>query len=115
MTRTPSLVAALGLALVASSCRARGSGSGVSDSTYVATMRELRGVALDTMLDSAGRDTARSRILARHHVTAASMQQAARVLARNPDHAIDVWKQISEQHGPPAVKTSPTTKKSPTK
>ncbi|MGH7635842.1 MAG: hypothetical protein ACRENC_19095 [Gemmatimonadaceae bacterium] len=86
----------------------------MSDSTYVATMRELRGVALDTMLDSVSRDTARGRILARHHVTAASMQQAARVLSRNPDHAIDIWKLISEQHAPPTVKP-PAVKKSPTK
>ena len=108
MTRTRFVVAVLAGALLIVSCRGRRGASGVSDSTYVATMRELRGVALDTMLDSAGRSTARERILARHHVTAASMQMAARALARNPDHAINVWRQISEQHAPPVVKKGPT-------
>jgi hypothetical protein len=108
MTRTPFVVAALAGALLVASCRGRTASGGVNDSTYVATMRELRQVALDTMLDSASRDTARERILARHHVTAVSMQTAARALARNPDHAIDVWRQISEQHAPPVVKKGPS-------
>jgi hypothetical protein len=108
MTRTSFAVAALAGALLVASCRGRIASGGVSDSTYVATMRELRGVALDTMLDSASRVAARERILTRHHVTAASMQTAARALARNPDHAIDVWRQISEQHAPPVVKKGPS-------
>ena len=77
------------------SSRFRRHDSGVSDSTFVATMAELRLVQLNASLDSAGRTVARQRILQRRGLTPAALERAARALADDPEHAGAVWQAIN--------------------
>jgi hypothetical protein len=77
--------------------RLRGRDGGVSDSTFVATMAELRLVQTNASLDSAGRAVARQRILQRRGLTPASLERAARALAADPQHAGAVWQAINNR------------------
>ena len=82
---------------------------------------------IETTRDSAGRAAVRDSILAKHGVTAASLEQLARTLARNPDHAADIARDIDhkvESAGvgrrqlaptPPPATPQPTPTKAPTK
>ena len=67
---------------------------GMSDSTFVATMVELR--RLDTALtaDSAARATMRGAVLQRRGVTVAELERAATALANDPTHAARVFHMI---------------------
>lgn len=97
-------VAMAGLALLlAVGCRRTHTLGDVSDTTFVATMRELRAISADTALDSAARGSARGAILRRHAVTAAQLEAAARALARRPEDAAAVWSRITAGASPPAA------------
>jgi hypothetical protein len=89
---------ALGVALIlisAIGCRqARAGDLGMPDSTFVATLNELRRVETDTSLDVTMRDSTRRMILRRHKVTSTQLEKGARILAQTPAHASDLWRQI---------------------
>ena len=61
---------------------------GAADSAFIAAMAELR--KLPTGADSA----ARAAVLRRHGLTPATLEQAARELARTPERAAAVWEGI---------------------
>ena len=64
------------------------------DSTFVATLSELRRAESDTSLDVTMRDSTRRLILRRHRVTSARLEAASRILAQTPARASDLWRQI---------------------
>lgn len=73
---------------------------GVSDSTFVATIVQLRRIGTDSSLDSTARDSARRMVLRQRGLTAARLEDVARSMASDPDHAIAVWRAIDEQLDP---------------
>ncbi len=88
-----------------------GNGGPLSDSVYVSTMAELRAVEVDTLLTAAARAPARTAILAKHGVSAEELVATAENLAKNPDHAIAVWKaidrKVTQQPAQPKAPVSP--------
>ncbi|HLB08329.1 MAG TPA: hypothetical protein VK617_02265 [Gemmatimonadaceae bacterium] len=64
------------------------------DSTFVATLSELRRAESDTSLDVTMRDSTRRMILRRHKVTSTQLEAASRILAQTPARASDLWRQI---------------------
>ena len=68
--------------------------SGVTDSTFVATMTELNRIDADEGLDSARRVSARDSVLQGRDLTAAQLEAAARALADDPDRAYTLWQRI---------------------
>ena len=104
MIRTRWAVAVtLFCACAAGGCRNRGSPRlGMTDSTFVSALRELRRVQSDSALDVTMKDSSRRMILRRYRVTSTQLEHAARVLAESPAHASDLWRQI-ESASLPAV------------
>ena len=102
---------ALGVALIlisAIGCRqARAGDLGMPDSTFVATLNELRRVETDTSLDVTMRDSTRRMILRRHKVTSTQLEKGARILAQTPAHASDLWRQIESVPRPAISKAKP--------
>src|SRR4051812_40005830 len=80
---------------------------GVSDSTFVATMAELRRAEGSTT-DTAALGAARRRILQQRGLTVEVMDRAARALANDPDHAADLFDAI-EKRAVNAPEQSPRT------
>lgn len=64
------------------------------DSTFVATLSELRRAESDTSLDVTMRDSTRRLILRRHKLTSTQLEAASRILAQTPARASDLWRQI---------------------
>ena len=85
------------LAAPATACRREPLSSGISDSTFVAVMAELKRVHYVSGLDSAQRAARRTEILQRHRLTAAQLETAARVLAQNPTRAQTVWQAVDRR------------------
>lgn len=84
--------------VVALSACARGeSSTGVSDSTFAATMAELRRIQENSALDSAAKDAARTQVLQSRGLTPALLEQAARDLASDPDRASAVVQEIDRR------------------
>ena len=97
------------LALVGG-CRARG--RGVSDSTFVATMAELRQVDENRSLDSAAKAAARKRVLQGRGLSAEAVERRARELVRDPDKAGAIWQAIDRKmyqirYGPSTQQRAP--------
>jgi hypothetical protein len=67
---------------------------GMPDSTFVATLSELRRAESDTSFDVTMRDSTRRLILRRHRVTSTQLEAASRILAQTPARASDLWRQI---------------------
>ena len=84
----------LQLVVVAGCSRTRTASLGMPDSTFVATLNELRRIETDTSLDVTMRDSTRRLILRRHKVTSAQLESASRILAQSPTRASDLWRQI---------------------
>ncbi|MEO6211271.1 MAG: hypothetical protein ABIQ10_14235 [Gemmatimonadaceae bacterium] len=105
------LVGCFALVLVAlpSCSRTRTASLGMPDSTFVATLNELRRIESDTALDVTMRDSTRRLILRRHKVTSAQLESASRILAQSPARASDLWRQIESVSRPvtPKVPTAP--------
>jgi len=78
-------------------CRQPQSSSGVSDSTFVATLAELKRVNDTPVSDTTERAALRASILQRRGLTPARLEQAAAELARNPAHAQAVWKAVERR------------------
>ena len=102
---------AIGVALILTSafgCRqSRGGDLGIPDTTFVATLNELRRIETDTSLDVTMRDSTRRMILRRHKVTSAQLESAARILAESPARASDLWRQIESVPRPARPQTPP--------
>jgi hypothetical protein len=89
--------------VAAAGCRPRDS-TRVSDSTFIATMVDLR--RLPTA--GAGDSAVRAAILRRRGVTAAALERAARDLAADPKRAARVWSAIEQRETPPTAPSMPT-------
>lgn len=79
--------------------------SGVSDSTYVATMAELRRLQRPGR-DSAQGAAARDSVLRRRGLTPAQLERASAALAEDPDRAVALWQRI-ESRAADTVATPP--------
>ncbi|MEP7066330.1 MAG: hypothetical protein ABI889_09880 [Gemmatimonadota bacterium] len=86
---------------IAASCRSgRAPKLGMADTTFVATLSDLRRVQADTALDVTMRDSNRRMVLRRHKVTSTQLEHAARVLAESPARASDLWREIESAQRP---------------
>lgn len=85
----------------AASCRRSQLATGVSDSTFVAVMADLKRVQEAPGLDSAGRAARRDSILQSRGLTPPQLEAAARVLAGNPTRAQTVWTAIVRRASEP--------------
>jgi hypothetical protein len=108
MIRTRTAIGVVLLLTSALGCRrARAADLGMPDSTFVATLNELRRIETDTSLDVTMRDSTRRMILRRHKVTATQLEQASRILAESPARASDLWRQIESVPRPAIPKIKP--------
>jgi hypothetical protein len=100
---------------LAGGCRDSTLATGVSDSTFVAVMAELKRTKDAPGLDSAGRDARRKAILQGRGLTPAQLESAAVQLARNPARAQAVWQAIERRALDTASKNPPadTSRKAP--
>ena len=102
--RTPLTLSAIRVfvtALVAlgptTGCRRAELATGISDSTYVAVMAELKRVHDSPGMDSAQRAARRDSILQSRGLTPAQLELAARHLAQNPARAQTVWQAVERR------------------
>jgi hypothetical protein len=104
MIRTFVALSVMLLGVAATGCRrGRSASLGMSDTTFVATLSDLRRIETDTSLDITMRDSTRHMILRRHKVTAEQLEKAARALAQSPARASDIWRSVeSVQRATPA-------------
>jgi hypothetical protein len=102
--RLPAPLLILGLI---SACWRPSGGSTVSDSTFVAAMAELRTIEADQAMDSTARDSARTAVLRRNGISPADLEEAARAMARDPDHALAVWRAIERRTEGERAPTAP--------
>lgn len=100
--------AALAL-LVAAGCRSRDLVRGVPDSTFVATIADLRRVPQLAPADSGRRQALRDSIMRAHRVTQDQLDAAARILAERPSRAKSVWDAIDAKSGVSSASTTTTT------
>ncbi len=70
--------------------------SGVTDSTYVATMAELRRLRQHPGPDSTHNAAARAAVLQRRGLSPEQLERASTVLAQDPDRAVTLWQRIEE-------------------
>ncbi len=91
-----SLLVLVTLGLTAG-CRRAQLAEGISDSTYVAVMAELKRVQDTPGMDSAQRAARRATILQGRGLTPAELEAAARQLAQNPARAQTVWQAIERR------------------
>jgi hypothetical protein len=107
MIRTRLAISVTLICVIAGGCRNGGAPSlGISDTTFVGTLSELRRVETDTSLDVNMRDSTRRMILRRHKVTSTQLEHAARVLAESPARASDLWRRIESVPRPATPGTS---------
>lgn len=93
--------------LAVAGCR-RAPAPTMSDSTFVQTMADLRRIEADSAMDSTLRDSMRHVILRRHRVTTKGLEDRARALAADPQHAVDLFQAIDQHvaHRAPAPRTT---------
>src|SRR5215213_4520342 len=87
----------------AASCRRSELATGVSDSTFVAVMADLKRVQEAPGMDSGGRSARRDSILQSRGLTPAQLEMAARELADNPARAQTVWQAILRRASEPTT------------
>jgi hypothetical protein len=103
--RTRDSLSTLFVVLIMAGCRGtRTPDIGMKDSTFVATLADLRRAETDTSLDPTMKDSTRRMILRRHRVTSKQLEAAAKKLAAYPARASDLWRQIES---PPHVVPPP--------
>lgn len=78
-------------------CDRPGGGSGLDDSTFVATMAELRRVHADTAVSEAQRDSARRKVLQTRGLTPDELDTHAKAVAKDPERAVLVWQAIERK------------------
>ena len=126
MMRTRIAIGILLVGLALAGCRRdRSADLGIPDTTFVATLADLRHTESDTSLDANMRDSTRRMILRRHKVTSVQLEHAARNLAQSPTRASDLWRKVenparvtaplvrparSDSSAPPAMVTHPVPK-----
>ncbi len=102
MLRTGPLLVATLIVTLSSGCGNSAAASlGMPDSTFVATLSELRRVVTDSSLDVTMADSMRRMILRRHKVTSAKLETAAHILAQSPTRASDLWRQVESIRASP--------------
>jgi len=108
MIRTCTALGFLLVVFIAAGCRQSSAPDlGMPDSTFVATLNELRRIETDASLDVTMRDSTRRMILRRHKVTSTELEKAARILAETPARASDLWRQIESVPRPAVAKPQP--------
>ena len=109
MIRTRLALSVILICALVAGCRNRRAPSlGMTDSTFVGALRELRRVQADTSLDVTMKDSSRRMVLRRYQVTSVELEHAARVLAESPARASDLWRQIESASRPAVARaTSP--------
>ena len=78
-------------------CDRRGGGAGLDDSTFVATMADLRRVHSDSAISATERDSARRKILQARGLTPDELDSHARGLAEDPERAVQVWQALERK------------------
>src|SRR5256885_8314671 len=107
MIRTRLTLALPLICALAGGCRNRHPPKlGMSDSTFVGALSELRRVQADTSLDATMKDSSRRMVLRRYRVTSEQLEHASRVLAESPARASDLWRQIESAPRPTLLKPS---------
>jgi hypothetical protein len=109
--RTVALALALVGSLSLAGCRSDQIVDGISDSTFVRTLTDLRRVPTIAGQDSARRQVMRDSILRQRGVTAGQLEEAARRLAASPTRAERIWQEIDRRLTTP---TQPKPALSPT-
>ncbi|MFI5242350.1 MAG: hypothetical protein ACHQRL_05030 [Gemmatimonadales bacterium] len=93
--RTRTAIGILLVGLAPAGCRRdRSADLGIPDTTFVATLADLRHSESDSSLDANMRDSTRRMILRRHRVTSVQLEHAARKLAESPTRASDLWRKV---------------------
>lgn len=92
-----AVLAGAGAMVGTTGCRRGEIVSGVTDSTFVAAMSELRRVESAPTRDSASRAAARAAVLQRQGLTPAELERAARALAGDPERATEIWRAIDRR------------------
>ena len=81
----------------ATACRHSELSTGVSDSTFVRVMAELKRVRDAPGIDSGQRAARRDSTLQKFGLTPAQLEAAAKQLARNPARAQTVWQAVERR------------------
>ncbi len=90
-------------------CQGSRSSNGVSDSTFVAVLADLKRVQIAPGLSSSQRAASRDSVLQIHGLKPAQLAEAAKQLAENPARAQTVWQAIQRR----AADTSRATREAP--
>jgi hypothetical protein len=102
----------IAVAILVAACRRGEIVPGVSDSSFVAAMADLRQLAREPGFDSTSRARARQGVLQSRGLTMEQLDAAAAQLAREPQRAADLWQAIEQKAAtldpPPAA--APATK-----
>ena len=85
------------LVVMTANCRRDAGAGGMSDSTFVAVMADLRRVHNTAGLDSGQRAARRTQILQTRNLTPAQLEIAAKDIAQNPTRAQTVWQAIERR------------------
>jgi hypothetical protein len=95
------------IAAAALACTQKEIVPGVTDSTFVNAMVELRRLPLGGGLDPTARRITRDAILQRYGLDSAKLESAAKALADDPDRAAAIWQAIERAATipPPAPNT----------
>lgn len=78
-------------------CNRQAGGAGLDDSTFVATMAELRQIHADSVSSVAQRDSARRKVLQTRGLTPDELDSFARGLADDPERAVHVWQALERK------------------
>jgi hypothetical protein len=97
----------IAVAILVAACRRGEIVAGVSDSSFVAAMADLRQLAREPGFDSTARARARQGVLQSRGLTLEQLDRAAAQLAREPERAADLWRAIEQKAAtlgaPPSV------------
>jgi hypothetical protein len=108
VARHLSVSVLIALAAVTGCQRSRTS-NGVSDSTFVAVLADLKRVQVAPGLSASQRAASRDSVLQIHGLKPAQLEEAAKQLAANPARAQTVWQAVQRR----AADTSRVTRKTP--
>lgn len=88
----------LALVLVAlAGCAREAADLGMSDSTYVQVLAELRQVGDQANVAPALRATRRDAVFRKHKVSPAALEAASAALAAEPTRAAELWRKVDEK------------------
>ena len=87
----------IAVAILVAACQRGEIVPGVSDSSFVAAMADLRQLAREPGYDSTARARARQGVLQSRGLTMQQLDQAAAQLADEPRRAADLWQAIEEK------------------